>query len=109
MANRELVLEGWARSKAYPPDTKYQDVLDEAQRQAQAARVGIWALQAAPTPVPLVGGPQCDAAYPGVCIPPPPPDLDCGDISYRRFTVLPPDPHRFDGDGNGIGCEQDSP
>jgi hypothetical protein len=48
----------------------------------------------------------CDPAYPTVCIPPPPPDLNCADIPYRNFTVLPPDPHRFDGDGDGIGCEQ---
>lgn len=48
---------------------------------------------------------NCSPAYPGVCIPPPPPDLDCGDIAYRRFTVLAPDPHRFDRDGDGIGCE----
>lgn len=51
------------------------------------------------------GGSGCDPAYPTVCIPPPPPDLDCGDITFRDFTVLPADPHRFDGDGNGIGCE----
>lgn len=50
---------------------------------------------------------NCDRAYPDqdVCIPSPPPDLDCKDISYRNFTVLPPDPHRFDGDKDGIGCE----
>lgn len=48
---------------------------------------------------------QCDDAYPDVCIPSPPPDLDCPDIEYRRFKVLPPDPHRFDGDKDGIGCE----
>jgi hypothetical protein len=47
----------------------------------------------------------CDAAYPSVCIPPPPPDLDCGDMTVRSFTVLAPDPHRFDGDRDGIGCE----
>jgi len=48
---------------------------------------------------------NCDPSYPDVCIPPPPPDLDCSDIPYRNFRVLPPDPHRFDGDGDGIGCE----
>ena len=48
---------------------------------------------------------DCDPSYPDVCIPSPPPDLDCGEISHRNFTVLPPDPHRFDGDKNGIGCE----
>ena len=47
----------------------------------------------------------CDPAYPTVCIPPPPPDLDCKDITFRRFEVLPPDPHKFDGDHDGIGCE----
>jgi micrococcal nuclease len=49
---------------------------------------------------------ECDPSYPTVCIPPPPPDLDCGDIPYSNFPVLPPDPHGFDGDGDGIGCEQ---
>ena len=50
---------------------------------------------------------DCDPAYPdaNVCIPSPPPDLDCHKISYRDFTVLEPDPHRFDGDNDGIGCE----
>lgn len=51
------------------------------------------------------GGTNCSPAYPGVCIPPAPPDLDCGDITFRRFQVLRPDPHNFDADGNGIGCE----
>ncbi len=49
--------------------------------------------------------PGCDPAYPTVCIPPPPPDLDCGDITYTNFTVLAPDPHRFDGNHDGVGCE----
>jgi uncharacterized repeat protein (TIGR01451 family) len=62
---------------------------------------------AAPPPPPP---PQnCHASYPTVCIPPAPPDLDCGQISHRNFTVrhdVPdPDPHRFDGDRDGIGCE----
>jgi hypothetical protein len=55
---------------------------------------------------PAAPGNACDPAYPGVCIPPSPPDLDCGDITFRRFQVLPPDPHRFDGsDNDGLGCE----
>jgi hypothetical protein len=58
--------------------------------------------------IPVSGGGSagdCDPSYPGVCIPPPPPDLNCKDIPYRRFQVLPPDPHNFDRDGDGIGCE----
>ena len=49
---------------------------------------------------------NCDPSYPDVCIPPAPPDLNCGDIPHRRFRVLQPDPHRFDRDKDGIGCER---
>ena len=49
--------------------------------------------------------PQCDRAYPDVCIPSPPPDLDCPDTKYKNFKVLPPDPHHFDRDKDGTGCE----
>lgn len=61
-----------------------------------------------PLPLPTLTAqplPDCDPSYPDFCIPPPPPDLDCRDIPQKNFTVLPPDPHRFDGDGDGIGCE----
>jgi len=47
----------------------------------------------------------CDESYPDVCIVPYPPDLNCGDIEYRNFRVTGEDPHRFDGDNDGIGCE----
>lgn len=50
---------------------------------------------------PIVETGSCDPAYPTVCIPPRPPDLNCGDITQRKFAVLPPDPHNFD----GVGCE----
>lgn len=48
---------------------------------------------------------DCDPSYPTVCIPPAPPDLDCTSIRYRNFTVRGSDPHGFDSDGDGIGCE----
>lgn len=54
--------------------------------------------------------PTCDPAYPDFCIPPPPPDLDCNADALNgehNFTVLAPDPHDFDIDGDGIGCEAD--
>lgn len=40
-------------------------------------------------PAPLSAQSNCDSAYPDeeVCIPSPPPDLDCADITYRNFTV----------------------
>jgi hypothetical protein len=50
-------------------------------------------------------GRGCDPSYPGRCIQPPPPNLDCRDISAHNFKVVGSDPHGFDGDNDGIGCE----
>lgn len=61
-------------------------------------------LPPSPTPTPTPQ-PACDAAYPTLCLRPPPPDLDCTDIGARNFPVLPPDPHGLDGDHDGVGCE----
>ena len=57
-------------------------------------------------PAPAQTQGNCDPSYPTICIPAGSPDLDCPDITERRFQVLPPDPHRFDGDHDGIGCEK---
>lgn len=58
------------------------------------------------TPIPTITSkPVCDSSYPDFCIPSGPPDLNCGDIPQKRFTVLQPDPHDFDRDNDGIGCE----
>jgi len=40
--NAELVSSGLAWAKAYQPDTKYQDILDEAEDEARQAEIGIW-------------------------------------------------------------------
>ena len=67
-----------------------------------------------PAPPPPPPGPpppsgNCAASYPDFCITPPPPDLNCADIPHHNFTVrwdVPdPDPHHFDGDRDGVGCE----
>ena len=57
-------------------------------------------------PVGLVPQPagNCDPAYPDVCLPSAP-DLDCGPAYARIKVVIHPDPHGFDKDGNGVGCE----
>ena len=50
---------------------------------------------------------KCDPNYSG-CVPPPPPDLDCADIralGIAPVRVLGSDPHRLDGDDDGLGCE----
>jgi hypothetical protein len=57
-------------------------------------------------PPPTNPPPNCDPHYPDFCIPPPPPDLNCIDVApHHDFTVLPGDPHGFDADHDGIGCE----
>jgi hypothetical protein len=52
---------------------------------------------------------DCAPSYPDVCIPPPPPDLTCKQVSARNFRVLltvpDPDPHGFDGNHDGVGCQ----
>jgi micrococcal nuclease len=133
MVNELPVSGGYAQASTYPPDVKYQDRFTAVQQQAREAGKGLWGPACAPTPTPVpptavpptsVPPPalaptqarpapttppppsgNCSPAYPGVCIPPPPPDLDCPQIPHRRFQVLPPDPHGFDADHDGIGCE----
>ena len=61
------------------------------------------------TPTPT-SPPACHSSYPDFCIPPPPPDLDCADVfPHEDFTVrhdVPdPDPHDFDRNKDGVGCE----
>jgi len=105
--NRVLVARGYAVVTTYPPDVKYVERLVAAQRRAREDGRGLWSVCQNDGGANGDGGSgeRCDPAYPGVCIPPPPPDLDCGDVSFHGFRVLPPDPHGFDGDHDGIGCE----
>ena len=48
---------------------------------------------------------RCDPSYPDVCIQPYPPDMNCEEIRDTNFRVVGSDPHGFDGDKDGIGCE----
>lgn len=116
--NYEMVRQGYASAAAYPPDVACQIVFQAAERYARENALGLWAeglttssTVASPTRTvntrsATVGSGGCDPAYPTVCIPPPPPNLDCADIPFRKFVVKPPDPHHFDSDGNGYGCER---
>ena len=42
LVNAELVKQGLAEAKAYPPDIKYQDLLEAMESAAKAAGRGIW-------------------------------------------------------------------
>jgi micrococcal nuclease len=131
LLNEALVRSGYAALSTFPPDVKYVDEVQAAQQFAQKHERGLWgacesfgapvattqqpaappaadsqppqAQAGNPAPVAAPAG-GCDASYPDICLPSSP-DLNCGDIPHRRFTVLPPDPHNFDGDHDGVGCE----
>jgi micrococcal nuclease len=121
MVNQILVHEGYAQVATFPPDVKYQQTFLDEQRQARDASRGLWGACLTTTtssttnrttsnPMTVTTAPSgptgnCDPAYPTVCIPRYPPDLDCKDIPFKRFKVLPPDPHKFDADNDGLGCE----
>ena len=125
----DLVERGYADAVLYEPNDLYWDDFSAAAEFARSRGVGLWGscksfgapLESKRDPgdrpsaivdplTPPVAGLRtgdCDASYPDVCIPPAPPDLDCGQISHRRFTVVGADPHGFDGDGDGVGCQSD--
>ncbi len=124
--NLELVRRGAATVWFFDGDRgRYATQLLAAAHAARRAGRGLWgacplavwdpfgpastgprSLPPSSTPRPVAGGAGCDLSYPTVCIPSPPPDLDCRDIPYRSFRVRPPDPHHFDGGGDGLGCER---
>jgi micrococcal nuclease len=120
--NEEMVRSGFATVVLYEPNHRYIDRMRAAEERARSAGLGLWAPPPPPpppppdpepapeaAPQPLVEAPRdgggCDPSYPGVCIPPYPPDLDCGEVEHRRFEVRQPDAHGFDRDKDGIGCE----
>jgi len=43
LVEAELVRQGLAWAKAYPPDTKYQDYLEQMEAEAKEAGRGMWA------------------------------------------------------------------
>ena len=109
----ELLLEGgYATLYESGDDEQHEQRLRDAEARAREAGAGLWT--ACETDDATEGdaeegdaaaeSAECDDAYPDVCIAPPPPDLNCGDIEYRDIRVLPPDPHNLDADGDGVGC-----
>lgn len=42
LVNAELISQGLARAKAYPPDIKYQEILEEAEAEARQDKIGVW-------------------------------------------------------------------
>jgi micrococcal nuclease len=133
LLNEALIRAGLAERYRNTPNDLYLDELIAAEDFAQEYQLGLWtacnvpyqpssrgmassAPRSTQAPAPTTSAippsassansrPSCDPAYPDVCIPPFPPDLSCADIPYDHVRVLPPDPHLFDGNGDGVGCE----
>jgi micrococcal nuclease len=107
MVNEVLVKEGYAGAAESEPNTRYSAVLRAANDDAKDAGIGWW--ETCANAFPRSTSPrrpfECDPAYPTICLPPAPPDLDCDGITERGFIALHPDPHRLDSDGDGIACE----
>jgi micrococcal nuclease len=109
--NVELVRRGAAVPNFYGGVRgRYAGRLLDAVRAAKTAHRGLWGGCARTAPVPLVPpSAGCDPNYTGACVPPYPPDLDCGELRALGLDVpvrvVGSDPHRLDADGDGLGCE----
>lgn len=126
--NLELVRQGAAAPYFYRGERgRYAGRILQAAQSARAARRGLWGASPStvldperqvdtatcgsqPPPLPLVPpSGSCDPSYTGACVPRYPPDLDCADLRARGLAlpvrVVGSDPHRLDGDGDGLGCE----
>jgi micrococcal nuclease len=125
--NLKLVEIGAATPYFYNGEKgKYSNQLFKAAQNAKAKKIGLWkmcpntkleplkpattgsAISAKVTPTMSTSNSKCDPNYEG-CIPPYPPDLDCSDIKRMGLApirVVGVDVHKFDGDGDGIGCDK---
>jgi micrococcal nuclease len=119
--NVALVRRGAASVWFYQGERgRYAGTLLSAARRARSDRRGLWracpgarldpsaAVQTSSsrsaTPPAGGGGGGCDPSYRGACIPAPPPDLDCAQID-GPVAVAGSDPHRLDGNDDGLGCD----
>lgn len=123
--NHVLVATGFAKVYIYRGHPfRYFRAFEEAEAGARRRAIGLWGdpcrgntTKRDPSTItpasarPLVGVTSvtpsqgnCDVNYAGACVPTYPPDIDCADLS-GPVTVVGQDPHRLDGDGNGVGCE----
>ncbi len=117
--NLALVRDGYAEAVLYRPNDKHWNTISAAETNAQQVTVGLWGAcdhfgspahtpeatsnpQPQPDLEPNIENNDSSGDY---RFPPPPPDKDCSSIAASSFPVRPGDPHRFDRDGDGIGCE----
>ena len=51
---------------------------------------------------------RCHPSYPGLCLAPKAPDVDCRDLPTANVAVREPDPYGLDADGDAVGCEDET-
>lgn len=114
--NEQLVRDGWARSRRYPPDTAFADRFDRLAAEAQAAGLGCWPTGAfgggAPAPTQPSGAGTAPPAAVCECSA----NLyNCSDFSTHQqaqacyeycLSLGAGDVHSLDGDADGIACER---
>lgn len=118
---RRMIEEGYAFEYTYQVPYQKQAQYKETQSSSQSKSLGLWSTTTcsgqkvkpaapktqapAPTPTPAPKpSSNCDPNYTGGCVPIVSYDLDCSDISFS-VKVVGTDKHRFDGNGDGYGCE----
>ncbi|MEA2574457.1 MAG: micrococcal nuclease [Chloroflexia bacterium] len=131
MLNLELVKQGYARIATFPPDVKYEATFVQAEMVAREQKLGLWGDCSRPTEPPAATATL--AAQPASTVAEPPaasdttvpggsttlrydpngPDRDCGDFATQAEAQVffeaaggpGSDPHRLDGDHDGVACE----
>jgi micrococcal nuclease len=126
LVNLELVRQGVAIAKSYPPDVRYDELYDAAQIDAEVAAFGLYGATPAavapaatpkptakPTPKPTAKptakpkpASKCHPSY-DTCLPIVG-DLNCPDVremGKAPVDVIGPDDYGLDRDNDGLGCE----
>jgi micrococcal nuclease len=120
LVNLELVRQGVASAKSYPPDTKYDALYLVAEGEAHRSALGLWG----PTPAPPTPAPTPEPVIVPFVEPEPEPvskchpsydpclpivaDMNCPAVramGAAPVTVIGPDEYRLDGNHDGVGCE----
>lgn len=125
LVNLELVRQGVAIAKSYPPDIRYDDLYRAADTDAQLSGLGLYGATPAPaataTPKPTAkptakptpnptakpkAAPKCHPSY-DPCLPIVA-DLNCPavrEMGKAPVHVIGPDDYRLDANHDGLGCE----
>jgi micrococcal nuclease len=96
MVNEMLVREGYAYASAYPPDVKYQDKLENLEKEARDNNRGLWgSCQSFISPTPDTSTFKCDCSKSCSQI------TSCEEATFQLNTCSC---RSLDGNNDGIAC-----